>query len=145
MIYHAFACQISCETMSNHAFARFFIVLIFVKYFKTEQILHIICSVLVPVMTLFIILKKSNRFMLYRFCRTYGIPHRDCRMPQNLRGEVGLGYTFYSLSFIVNFFGSFVSVFCFGIVIVNTPSLYSASASSDFIGWSKEIVLWYLP
>ena len=32
--------------------------------------------------------------------------------------------------FISNFFGSFVSMFCFGIVIVKTPSLYSACASS---------------
>ena len=36
--------------------------------------------------------------------------------------------------FIVNFFGSFVSIFCFGTITVRIPSLYSAVASSAFIG-----------
>ena len=66
-----------------------------------------------------------------------------CPKISGYNSNIGIQIDYFS--FISNFLGSFVSIFCFGIVIVRTPSLYWASASSTLIGWSKEIVLWYLP
>ena len=84
----------------------------------------------------------TNRVMPVRLCDRFVSAPRQMHASKSLR-LTRSGIQIYQ--FIVNFFGCLVSIFCFGTIIVRMPSLYSAVASSAFIGWSKDIVLWYLP